>query len=852
MRASLPVLLALCAGLAAAGPARALDPLAHANTVRLIERLYLHASDLRPQELLLEAARALSREIDWLVTEPGTTDILLRHGDGRPIGAVSVGSWDGLPHALLQLEALVEDSGHPTGGVDVRLVLLQGLTEGLDRYSRVLHGERKERFEARLTGEYEGIGATLDHRDGRLEVVDVVPGGPAEAAGLRVGDVVLRIDGRSAVNMAVADAVKLARGKIGTSVAFDVRRGGRELSLAIPRDRVTEPNVRWRVLPDQVGYLHISHVSQRTVENLERALDALRAQGAVDRGLVLDLRGNTGGSMKEAARVADLFLERGLLLRTEGPDGGSVANLQAEMWASAQGTEPRVPVVVLVDERTASGSEIIAGALLEHERAALVGTRTFGKGTVQKIYNIDDAAQLKLTVAQYVLANQRLIADQGIVPDVVVGTIELGADGVRFHGFDEEAQATRFADILPQVEEHRDWRGRPREGIDLPLEIARRAVLRAVSPTRGAALAALRRVAAEVRAEEERHLADALSHRGIDWSPAPTAGPVPVARVKLTAAPDPDRTDVHVLRAEVENTGSEPLHRVLVEVDCDTFPFWDDVVVPIGRLDPGRRATAEVSVPVPPGIEPREDLVRARLRADRRDALRLGEQVLSVRSSPVPQLAVRARLVPHPGGLHRAEITVENLAGHPISDVEARFAYPHGLDVELVDLAARIPVLPARGDERLDLTLALGPTAPASLPLDLEIRSARYGTILDWPLVLPTGGAEVRLQAPRIEPRTEIVSAPAGRFALPLVARDERRLDHVVVFANGEKVAWAPGGSSQVELRAVFELKPGPNRVLVVAEDDQGLRARRWFHVRGTPLGSPEPQEPAAVDAGEN
>lgn len=851
MRARLPLLLPLLAGLVAAPHAYAIDPLAHSNAVRLIERLYLHASDLRPQELLLGSAQALSREIDWLIVEPGTTDVLLRHGDGRPIGAVSVGSWDGLPHALLQLETLVHESGHPLGDVDVRLALLQGLTEGLDRYSRVLHGERKERFETRLSGEYEGIGATLGQRDGRLVVVDVIPGGPAESGGLQVGDVVLRIAGQSTVNLPLADAVRLARGRIGTRVGFTVQRDAQDVELQLTRDRVTEPNVRWRVLDDQVGYLSISHISQRTVDNLERALHALRAQGAIAQGLVLDLRGNTGGSMKEAARVADLFLERGLLLRTEGPDGRSVANLQAEMWADARGNEPRVPLVVLVDDRTASGSEIIAGALVEHDRTAVVGTRTFGKGTVQKIYNIDDEAQLKLTVAQYVLANQRLIADEGIVPDVVVGRVELGAESVRFHDFDEEAQGTRFVDILPHVLEHREWRGQSRDPVDLPLEIARRAALRAQLPTRVAALTALRRVAAEVRAEEERHLAEALSHRGIDWSPAPAAGPVPLARVNLSAAPDPDRKDVLLLRAEVENTGAESLHRVLVELDCDTFRFWDDVVVPIGRLEPGRRVAVDIPVSVPPGIEPREDLVKVRLRADRRDALRLGEQVLAARSSPLPEVAVRARLVPRPGGTHRAEIVLQNLSGLPIADIEARFAYPHGLDVELVDMAAKIPVLGAHDEQRLDLTLAIGPSAPAALPLELEIRAGRYGTLLDWPLSLPAGGAEVKLQGPRIEPRHEIVSAPVGRFALPLVARDDRRLDHVVVFANGEKVAWTPGMGSQAEVRAVFELKPGANRVLVVAEDDQGLRARRWFQVRGVTPGSPEPHEPASVDASE-
>src|SRR5262249_10167246 len=151
--------------------------------------------------------------------------------------------------------------------------------------------------------------------------------------------------------------------------------------------------------------------SQQTVENLRAAMAELDRAGALDAGLVIDLRGNTGGSMKESASVADLFLGEGLLLRTQGSDGGRVQNLQAEMFATRAGTEPDIPLVVVVDDRTASGSEILAGALLELGRAALIGTRTFGKGTVQKVYNLGPDVRFKLTVARYILANDREITE---------------------------------------------------------------------------------------------------------------------------------------------------------------------------------------------------------------------------------------------------------------------------------------------------------------------------------------------------------------------------------------------------------------------------------------------------------
>lgn len=812
-------------------PAQGVEPEVYANAVRLIETLYLYPDRVTPEALLAAAGHRLMDEIDWLKVETSGGVVRVLHGSGAPVGAVTVDAWERLPGALRSLEQLVTASGYPTDGVDVRLEILQGLTDGLDRYSRVLHGEGKERFGVRLAGEYEGVGATLDDDDGRLVVTEVLPDSPASRAGLWARDQVLRIDGRSTVGMPVGEAQRLVRGEVGTLVVLSVLREGAPIDLAMTRAVVTEPNVTHRVLEDGVGYVHISHVSQRTVENLQARLAKLRVSGALEKGLVIDLRGNTGGSMKEAARSADVFLSEGMLLRTEGPDGGRVQNLQAEMRAEVGADELDVPIVLVVDERTASGSEILAGALIELERAAIVGTRTYGKGTVQKIYGLDPDTQLKLTVAQYVLAGDRFIADVGIEPDVRVGRIELDRYGVRYRGYDPAV------DTVPHVVELD--RDAPR--VDVPLEIARRALLNTSGPGRPEVLGHLRQVAQEVGAEQEARLTTALAQRQVDWSVRTASSDLPrdrapVARVHLRAKPDPDRSDVVSVQVEVENGERAPLERVVVELDCDSFAGWDRVVVPVGRIAAGAKGSGVVAVPLAPGIDPREDLVRVRMRAHGWPELRVGEEIVAARSAPLPEVSVSARLVPHPGGLHRAEITLHNLGGSPVTGVSAAFEIPTGLDVELMDAISKIPVIPPRGAERLDLTMRLGASAPSVLPLELEVDAEKYPRWVDWPLALPISGVEVALRAPQIRSRSSSpLTAPVGRFGLPLVVTDETRLDHVVVFANGEKVAWAPGGGPHVELRPEVEVKQGANPILVVAEDEHGVRARRWFVVRGEP-----------------
>ncbi|MEZ4239108.1 MAG: S41 family peptidase [Myxococcota bacterium] len=826
----------------------------YATGVRLIEELFLEPERLDAGTMLRSAARSAVHDLHWLQARYDPDGVDLYHGAGTPIGRVEVHDLDGLPAALARLEELIVGSGYDLGGVDVRLSVLSGMADALDRYSRVLADERLDRFNVRLRGTRVGIGAGLDWvgagEGAELRVTEVSPGGPADLAGLHEGDVVLRIDGRSTVSMPSAEVGRRVGGEDGTQLTLTVKRGEAAEDVALTRAEVVVPNVGHRVLADGVGYVSIDHVSQRTVENLRAALDALQRRGALDKGLVIDLRGNTGGSMKESAHVADVFLDHGLLLRTVGKDGGRVQNLQAEMYAEADEEAPPVPVVVVVDDRTASGSEILAGALVELDRAALIGTRTFGKGTVQKIYPLQPDIRLKLTVARYLLANDRSISDNGLIPDVVVGRIQFeggadGADDVRFTGWDERWQQVAWSRIVPEVHTGTG-------DVDLPVEIARRAVLHTEGTSRDAIVAQLQRQAAEAATEQQARLRVALEAKGLDWSPTerPVAGAAEriAAKVRLDAVRG--QGDTWTLRATVANADPNALHQSLVELTCPTAPYWDGVVVPIGRVASGGSASGRVRVALPPGVDPRQDLVKVRLRADGRLPLAVGEQVLEGESTALPALRARAKLAPVPGevGPHgfpvqQADVTLQNLTKTPIHGLEARFGFPGTDAVELLDHGARLAELGPKRDAHVTMLLEVGPTAPAVLPLSLEVDADRFGPLAGWPLALPVDGQEVVLQPPAIQAEAPSRSAPAGLYTLPVVVTDDRRVDHVVVWVNGEKAAWVPGGSEQVQLAPSFAIVAGDNRIVVQTEDDQHLVAVRVVSVRGE-------AEPETVDAG--
>ena len=811
-------------------------PEAYATTVRLVDSLYLDQEQVQPARLLQAAGKGAAREVPWLFTDPRDDGVALRHGAGRPLGHVDATTIDELPAQLLALEQLILDGGD-TEGIDVRLAVLQGLTDGLDRYSRILAGDTLTSFDTRLKGTKVGIGARFAWVNEALLVTSVTTPGPAAAAGLKVGDQLLRIDDHSTVNMPLSEATRLAQGKVGSHVTLTLRRGANELELAVVRAEVTLPNVRHRDLGDGIGYLHIEHVSQRTVANVRQATQALRDAGSLTKGLIIDLRGNTGGSMKEAARSADRFLDEGLLLRTVGHDGGRVQNLQSEMRASDEGDELDLPVLILTDGRTASGSEILAGALLEHERTALVGSRTYGKGTVQKIYTLDSDTRLKLTVARYLLANERRIESSGIVPDVLVGELQLDGYGARLQHIDG---AVPRDELVLAVHERSGWRNEP-DSPDVPLELARQALSVTSGLDRAALLQALQQVAGDVRAKQEARLTEALAARHIDWAPDPdtTRSELwPDAEVSLSTHREPG--DIVRVVATVTNHEEAPLHRAMVELRCGTLFPYDDVALPVGLLPAGATATVETRVPLRPGTGPRQDKVDALLHAHHRPVLQAGSAIVHSEAHAVPALNLTARLVPHgeergPHGhpVYRAELTIGHDGDGALTGVEVHFDYPEDPHIELLDRGARRSVIAAGDSDRFDLTFERAPDGPDPVALQLQVDVERYGRLAHWPLQLPIDGSERAYRSPQIMGPQIPTTAEIGPLRVPLTVVDDGRLDHLRVYVDGVKVAWFAGGKGRAEIAPVVTLPSGTHHLTVVARDDQGLVTEHTFSVRG-------------------
>jgi carboxyl-terminal processing protease len=312
---------------------------------------------------------------------------------------------------------------------DLVQAAVEGMLQRLDPHSMILRPDVYRAMRDETTGEFDGVGLEVSQEADGIFVVAPLADSPAERAGILAGDRIVAVDGAPTREMPVGEATRRMKGAAGSQVVLSIERAGlREpRTFTLVRDHVRTTSVDWRVLDRGAGtvYVRIRSFQDRTDRELRQALDGARKEmGEPIQGLVLDLRNNPGGLLEQAVKVADRFLSRGVIVTTES------RGKQPEVeQAHEKDTEPGYPIVLLVNRGSASASEIVAGALQDHGRAVVAGVRTFGKGSVQTVVELDDGSALKLTVARYFTPNHRSIQERGIAPDVLVEATDQATAG---------------------------------------------------------------------------------------------------------------------------------------------------------------------------------------------------------------------------------------------------------------------------------------------------------------------------------------------------------------------------------------------------------------------------------------
>ncbi|MFH1077529.1 MAG: S41 family peptidase [Pseudomonadota bacterium] len=300
---------------------------------------------------------------------------------------------------------------------------IKGMVSVLDPHSAYLQPEAYKELQIDTHGEFGGVGIVITKVDGIITIISPIEGTPAFKAGLEAGDKIFKVDGKDTKDMDLEEAVKLMRGTKGTKVTITVVREGwdKPRDFTITREIIPLKSVRGFTLKDGYGYIRITNFRDKTTQDLEAALKKIESGKSPLKGLVLDLRYNPGGLLDQSIDVADLFLEKGTIVAIKGRNKSS----DKVYAAHADKKDRKYPIVVLINGGSASASEIVAGALQDQKRALILGTPSFGKGSVQTIEPLSDGSGLKLTIARYYTPNGRCIQAQGITPDIEVPMREM-------------------------------------------------------------------------------------------------------------------------------------------------------------------------------------------------------------------------------------------------------------------------------------------------------------------------------------------------------------------------------------------------------------------------------------------
>ncbi|MFQ6672609.1 MAG: S41 family peptidase, partial [Candidatus Tectimicrobiota bacterium] len=654
--------------------------------------------------------------------------------------------------------------------------------------------------------------------------------------------------------------------------------------VTIVRDIIRIHSVEAYALGDGIGYITIKNFQENTLRDLNEALRTFRKEGTT-RGLILDLRNNPGGLFDQAVAVADRFIDGGTIVTTVGANNTYRKPTYARRWR----TEHRVPLVVLINHGSASASEIVAGAFKYRHRAILLGTQTFGKGSVQQIFDLSDGSALKLSIAQYLLPADRSIQLVGVSPDLLLAPVELpsSSDDQEVHfevvggGKKERDLERSFAEWAStaaepplfrlaylterESEEERTAMELARQEkqkrleSDFAVQIAKRILLAATEGSRQALLEAGAEVVHETAQEQEDRITAALEKLGIDWSrpePALLGEPRQVAVVEamqeLTFAPDSIEAGEEVtLSLAITNPGAQPLVRVRAVTEAD-LPLFNKREFLLGRVGPGQTRRWSLPLKVPKNLEARQEKVVAVAR-DAQGPLSRAEGVVTITSRPRPQFVLRYELFdngemgskgngdrrPQRGETLVLRLTVTNRGPGAGEKSVAVFRPKKGLDGVFIEVGRRELGSLAPGESRaLNLVFRLqSDFVEGRLPAEMVVLDTVFREGIVAKVDLATPPDDVHFSPPTIAFAEGPPPVAVTRETIHLegVVRDDRRVANVIVFVNNRKVLYRAGPAEPgagVTFATDVTLKEGINEILIVARDDQDLASRRRVVVR--------------------
>ena len=395
------------------------------KVARKIDSTYVDPERIKPQEMFTGALNSLEQNIPEVLVKEQDKKIRLEiKGKVKYFDEKFSELRDTLDELKSAYKFVKDNLLDPIEEDDLEFYMTQGFVGALDPHTLMLSKDTFREMKLTTTGEFEGLGIVITLKKGVLTVVSPIEGGPAYKGGVKADDKIVRINDESTVNMSLTEAVTKMRGKKGTKVTIYILREGltEPFPVKITRDVIIVKSVSSKLLPGGIGYIRLSQFQGHTSENLKKHIVRLKKKSPLFNGLILDLRNNPGGLLDESVKVSDLFLDKGVIVTAVGMKN----KLYEEHKANKATALADVPLIILVNRGSASASEIVAGAIKNNNRGIIVGSQTFGKGTVQTIVDLRNGTALKMTIAKYLTTGMVSIQNIGITPDIALVPVILG------------------------------------------------------------------------------------------------------------------------------------------------------------------------------------------------------------------------------------------------------------------------------------------------------------------------------------------------------------------------------------------------------------------------------------------
>lgn len=595
--------------------------------LQYLDRYYVDPQKIDPNQMLIDGLNKLESSLDEVLVDfndpENSSDFTIQVNNNiKEYNNLEIYDLENVGDIVQDVFAFVVPhlKNDEIETIDIEYVLTDKMLKTLDQHSGIIIPEVYKEFMIETEGSFGGLGIVIGIRDGQLTVISPIEGTPAYIAGIKPNDKIVQIENESTINMSLIEAVSKLRGKKGTPVNIFVLRETftNPKKFQITRDTIKIESVEDFVLDNNILYLRIRDFQKNTLKSLAEAIEK---RGEDISGVILDLRGNPGGLLDQAEKVSDLFLSNGTVVTTK------IGTSKKSYKAKYSPPEFEGEVVVLVDSGSASASEIVAGALKNNQRAIIIGERTFGKGSVQQIFDLRDGSALKLTIANYLTPGDISIQDVGITPDIKIEPAIISEENILYGHLNSDektkksetehsAYELKYLEQLPDPDNEET----PEEALtkeekklkisnDFSVRLAKQIILNTNTINRLEVLNSSKKVISDISLLEENKIEIRWNEIGINWSRGDNPNNNPDIFVNnFPERPEFKAGDKGSVTVSVTNKGREPIYRLIAATYSDN-PIFNGKELIFGKLLPAQTRKWKMNFEIPKWVNTRNDKI---------------------------------------------------------------------------------------------------------------------------------------------------------------------------------------------------------------------------------------------------